>query len=107
MARDEEQKSKEARTAVNSLSLESVSVSFGCSGAATPETEDLLKKSREQYSVTPLLLATVYLRRGSISEAVDELRSYMAQPNVEGKEKVQCMVRKLTEPEGTVACAMR
>ena len=76
-------------------------------GKSTPETEDLLKKSEEQYGVARLLLASVYLRRGSISEAVDELRSYMAQPNAEGKEKVQCMVRKLTEPEGTVECAMR
>jgi tetratricopeptide (TPR) repeat protein len=76
-------------------------------GKSTPETEGLLKKSEGQYSVARLLLASVYLRRGSISEAVDELRSYMAQPNAEGKEKVQCMVRKLTEPEGTVECAMR
>jgi len=76
-------------------------------GKSTPETEDLLVKSKEQYAVARLLLATVYLRRGSIHEAVDELRGYIAQPNVEGKEKVQCMVRKLTEPEGTVECAMR
>jgi tetratricopeptide (TPR) repeat protein len=76
-------------------------------GKSTPETEDLLKKSKEQYSVARLLLATVYLRRGSNSKAGDELRSYIAQPNVEGKEKVQCMVRNLTEPEGTVECAMR
>jgi tetratricopeptide (TPR) repeat protein len=76
-------------------------------GKSTPETEDLLVKSKEQYTAARLLLATVYLRRGSIHEAVDELRSYIAQPNIEGKEKVQCMVRKLTEPEGTVECAMR
>jgi len=74
---------------------------------STPETEELLVKSKEQYAAARLLLATLYLRRGSIQEAVDELRGYIAQPNAEGKEKVQCMVRKLTEPEGTVECAMR
>jgi cytochrome c-type biogenesis protein CcmH/NrfG len=76
-------------------------------GKSTPETEDLLVKSKEQYTVARLLLATVYLKRGSLHQAVDELRGYIAQPNAEGKEKVQCMVRKLTEPEGTVECAMR
>jgi len=76
-------------------------------GKSTTETEDLLVKSREQYTVARLLLATVYLRRGSINRAADELRGYLAQPNVEGKENVQCMVRKLTEPEGTVECSMR
>src|SRR5690349_17595007 len=47
-------------------------------GKSTPETEDLLVKSKEQYSVARLLLATVYLRRGSIQEAVGELRGYIA-----------------------------
>src|SRR5215467_11809017 len=44
LAREEEQKSKEERTAAASLSLESVSLSFACSGAATPETAEQKRK---------------------------------------------------------------
>jgi hypothetical protein len=44
LASDEEQKSKEERTAAVSLSLASVSVSFGCSGAAVPETAEQKRK---------------------------------------------------------------
>lgn len=76
-------------------------------GQETPEALQLLRKSREQYAVARLLLANVYLRHGAVNEAVAELRGYIAQPDAEGKEKVQCMVRKLTEPEGTVNCEMQ
>lgn len=75
-------------------------------GQETPEAMQLLRNSKEQFAVSRLVLANVYLRHGALDEAVTELRGYIAQPNAEAREKVQCMVRKLTEPEGTVSCAM-
>jgi hypothetical protein len=76
-------------------------------GKDTPEAVELLKKSKERFAVARLVLANVYLKRGAINTAVDELRGYIAQPGISDREKVQCMVRKLTEPEGTVSCAMQ
>lgn len=75
-------------------------------GQETSEALQLLRNSEEQYAVARLVLANVYLRHGAVDEAVTQLRGYLAQPKAEAKEKVQCMVRKLTEPEGTVNCAM-
>jgi tetratricopeptide (TPR) repeat protein len=75
-------------------------------GQETSEALQLLEKSKEQYAAARLVLANIYLRRGAVDEAVTELRGYIAQPDAERKEKVQCMVRKLTEPEGTVNCVM-
>ena len=75
-------------------------------GQETSEALQLLRRSREQYVVARLVLANVYLKHGAVAEAVTELRGYLAQPDAEGKEKVECMVRKLTEPEGTVECSM-
>jgi tetratricopeptide (TPR) repeat protein len=76
-------------------------------GKFTPEAEELLRKSKEQYVVARLVLANVYLKRHAVNDALSELRGYLAQPDAQGKEKVQCMVRHLTEPEGTVSCAMQ
>jgi hypothetical protein len=76
-------------------------------GKVTPEAEELLRKSKEQYVVARLVLANVYLKQHAVNDALSELRGYLAQPDAEGKEKVQCMVRHLTEPEGTVSCAMQ
>jgi tetratricopeptide (TPR) repeat protein len=76
-------------------------------GQDTPEAMELLNKSKEQYAVARLVLANAYLKHGAMKDAVDELRGYLGQPNAPAKEKVECMVRKLTEPEGTVSCAMR
>jgi tetratricopeptide (TPR) repeat protein len=75
-------------------------------GQETHEALQLLRKSSEQYAVARLILANMYLKHGAVDEAVTELRGYIALPDVEAKEKVQCMVRKLTEPEGTVNCVM-
>jgi tetratricopeptide (TPR) repeat protein len=76
-------------------------------GKDTPEAVELLKKSKEQYPVARLVLANMYLKHGAMKDAVDELRGYIAQPDAPSKEKVECMVRKLTEPEGTVDCAVQ
>ena len=76
-------------------------------GQETPEALQLIRKSKDQYAVSRLILANVYLKHGAVDEAVTELRGYAAQPNVEAKERVLCMVRHLTEPEGTVTCSMK
>ena len=76
-------------------------------GQETPEALQLIRKSKDQYAVSRLILANVYLKHGAVDEAVTELRGYAAQPNVEAKERVECMVRHLTEPEGTVTCSMK
>lgn len=76
-------------------------------GQTSNETIELLQKSKEQYAAARLVLAHVYLKRGAIHTAVEELRAYALQADAPDKEKVQCMVRKLTEPEGTVNCAMQ
>jgi len=76
-------------------------------GEDTPEAIELLERCKEHHAAARLVLANVYLKRGAVSDAVSELRGYVAQPDSQGKEKVQCMVRKLTEPEGTVNCVMR
>jgi tetratricopeptide (TPR) repeat protein len=77
------------------------------SGQETHEALQLLRKSKEQYAASRLLLANVYLKHGAVDEAVAELRGYAAQPNVEAKERVLCMVQHLTEPEGTATCSMK
>jgi len=76
-------------------------------GQETPEALQLIRKSKDQYAVSRLILANVYLKHGAVDEAVAELRGYAAQPNVEARERVLCMVRHLTEPEGTVTCSMK
>jgi tetratricopeptide (TPR) repeat protein len=76
-------------------------------GQDTPEAMELLKKSKEQYAAARLVLANVYLKHGAVNDAVGELRGYIAQPDAPSKERVECLVRKLTEPEGAVSCEMR
>lgn len=76
-------------------------------GQETPEALQLIRKSKEHYAVSRLILANVYLKHGAVDEAVTELRGYATQANVEAKERVLCMVRHLTEPEGTVTCSMK
>ena len=68
---------------------------------------ELLRKSEEQYPAARLTLANVYLKQNQTEEAVGELRGYLADPNAPQKEKVTCMVEKLTKPAGTVSCSMQ
>jgi len=69
------------------------------------ETLDLLGKSKESYPVARLVLASVLLKRKEVPEAVAELRAYLNEPAAPEKEKVACMVERLTTP-GTASCAM-
>ena len=73
----------------------------------TPEVVEMLEKSRDDYPAAYLILANEYLKRSQTGEAVSELRSYLAQPNAPQKEKVECMVQYLTQPSGTVTCAIQ
>jgi tetratricopeptide (TPR) repeat protein len=68
---------------------------------------ELLRKSREQYPAAHLTLANIYLKQNQTEEAIGELRGYLADPNATQKEKVTCMVEKLTKPAGTVSCIMQ
>jgi tetratricopeptide (TPR) repeat protein len=74
-------------------------------GKDTVEATELLEKSKEQFVAARLVLANVYLKRGAVQAATNELQGYVVQPNAPDKTKVQCMVRKLTEPARTVDCS--
>jgi len=67
---------------------------------------ELLRKSVEQYPAAHLALASIYLKQNQSEEAIGELRGYLADPNAPQKEKVTCMVEKLTKPAG-VDCVMQ
>jgi tetratricopeptide (TPR) repeat protein len=69
------------------------------------ETIDLLTKSKTNYPVARLILASVLLKRNQVPDAISELRAYLNEPSVPEKEKVTCMVERLTAP-GTSNCAM-
>jgi tetratricopeptide (TPR) repeat protein len=69
------------------------------------ETIDLLTKSRANYPVARLVLASILLKRNEVPGAVGELRAYLDDPAAPEKEKVACMVEHLTAP-GTSNCAM-
>jgi tetratricopeptide (TPR) repeat protein len=72
-----------------------------------PEAAELLRKSEEQYPAARLTLAHIYLKQSQTDEAIGELRGYLADPNAPQKEKVGCMVEKLTKPTETVNCSMQ
>jgi len=76
-------------------------------GHGSAETLELLRQSRDKFPAARLVLANVLLKDNHIDEAVTELRAYLAQPNAPEKEKVECMVQRLTQPTGTVSCSMQ
>jgi tetratricopeptide (TPR) repeat protein len=67
----------------------------------------LLREGEEQHPAAYLAVANIYLKQNQTEEALGELRGYLADPNAPQKEKVTCMVEKLTKPAGTVNCAIR
>ena len=67
----------------------------------------LLRKSQEQFPASYLVLANLYLQQNLTDEAVGELRGYLGQPSVPEKEKVACMVDRLTKPTETLTCSMK
>ena len=76
-------------------------------GHDLPGAIELLRRSEEQYPFAHLTLAYLYLKQSQADEAIGELRAYLADPNTPHKEKVGCMVDKLTKPAETVNCVMQ
>jgi tetratricopeptide (TPR) repeat protein len=76
-------------------------------GHDTPEAVELLRSSRSKFPAAHLVLASILLKRNATDEAVSELREYLQQPEAPQKEKVACMVERLTQPLGTSTCALR
>jgi len=76
-------------------------------GHDLPEAIAMLEKSRDDYPAARLALANLYLKREAVNDALVELRGYLSQANAPEKEKVSCMVERLTQPAGTVNCVMQ
>ena len=68
---------------------------------------ELLRKTQEQFPAAHLVLANLYLKQNQTDEALGELRSYLGQANAPAKEKVACMVDRLTKPGETLTCSMQ
>jgi tetratricopeptide (TPR) repeat protein len=75
-------------------------------GHDTPEVLEMLRASRAKFPAAHLVLASLLLKQNATSEAIFELREYLAQPDAPEKEKVACMIEKLTEPTSNVTCAL-
>jgi tetratricopeptide (TPR) repeat protein len=72
-----------------------------------PAAMDLLHKSENEFPASYLVLANLYLRQNLTDQAVTELRGYLGQPSLPEKDKVACMVERLTHPHDPATCAMR
>jgi tetratricopeptide (TPR) repeat protein len=76
-------------------------------GQDTPEVVELLRSSRSKFPTAHLVLASILLKRNATEQALGELREYVQQPEAPQKDKVACMVEKLTQPPATSTCALR
>jgi len=54
-----------------------------------------------------LVLANLLLKGNAKEEAVAELREYLKQPGVADKDKVACMLERLTGSAGSTSCASK
>jgi tetratricopeptide (TPR) repeat protein len=73
-------------------------------GSDSVETVDLLHASSAEFTVAHLALAMVLLKRNSPEEAAAELREYM--PHSQNKQRVVCMIEKLSEPLRASTCTL-
>lgn len=73
-------------------------------GSDSVEIVGLLRTSSTEFPVAHLALAILLLRRHSTEEAVAEFREYL--PHSPNKQKVACMIERLTEPSGTSNCKL-
>jgi tetratricopeptide (TPR) repeat protein len=73
-------------------------------GSDSVETADLLRTSSAEFPVAHLALAILLLKRHSKEEAVAEFREYL--PHSQNKQRVVCMIEKLTESLGTSHCTL-
>jgi len=73
-------------------------------GSDSVETVDLFRSSSAEFPVAHLALAIVLLRRHSTEEAVAEFREYL--PHSQNKQRVTCMIEKLSENLGPSYCTL-
>ena len=72
-----------------------------------PEAMELLRKSREAIPEARLVLAHAYLERNATDEAAQELREYLEQPYVPAREKVACLLERVTKAEESPNCVTK
>ncbi|HET7209035.1 MAG TPA: tetratricopeptide repeat protein [Terriglobales bacterium] len=92
---------------LNSTTRYLLGIMLAAEGRDTPEVVELLRKSPSKFPAAHLVLASIFLKRNATEEAVGELREYLQQPEAPEKEKVACMVERLTQPSGNHTCAIR
>jgi tetratricopeptide (TPR) repeat protein len=61
------------------------------------EAIEMLRQTKREFPDSRLLLTEILLRRGSISEAENELRDYLAVPGAEKKQNVERWLARLTQ----------
>jgi tetratricopeptide (TPR) repeat protein len=76
-------------------------------GHDTPDVLEMLRASRARFPAARLVLASLLLKQKATEEAISELREYLAQPDASEKEKVACMIERLTEPTSNATCALK
>jgi tetratricopeptide (TPR) repeat protein len=92
---------------VNALARYFLGRNMVLAGHDTPEAVELLRKSRAEFPGARLALSDVLLKHHEVDDAVRELREYLQQPNAPAKDKVACMVERLTMPAGSSTCALK
>jgi tetratricopeptide (TPR) repeat protein len=76
-------------------------------GHDTSEVLKMLRASRAKFPAAHLVLASLLLKQKATSDAVSELREYLGRPDAPEKDKVACMIERLTEPTSNATCAMK
>jgi len=83
---------------------------LGCTlavaGHDLTDAVELLRANRARFPAARLLLANLLLKQHATEEAAAELRAYLEQPQAPQKEKVACIVEKLTRPTQASSCAL-
>ena len=75
-------------------------------GHDTPEVLEMLRASRARFPAAHLVLASLLLKQKATGDAVSELCEYLRRPDAPEKDKVACMIERLTEPSHIATCAM-
>ena len=75
-------------------------------GRDTPEVLKMLRASGGQFPAAHLVLANLLLKRNASDDALAELREYMRQPEAPQKDKVACMIERLSQPAHVSTCAV-
>ena len=76
-------------------------------GHDTPEVLEMLRASRAKFPAAHLVLASLLLKQKATREAISELREYLRRPDAPEKDKVACMIERLTAPSHIATCVMR